>query len=1847
MSNDFVHLHVHSEFSLLDGLGRVEKLVQRAQRLGQPALALTDHGTMHGVIPFFRAAKAAGIHPVIGVEAYITRWGRPMAGRDAQLDKDRHHLLLLAQNQTGYRNLLKICSDAQMQGYYYRPRIDADYLAQHSEGLICTTGCLGAEVPALLNSEKGSRPQEKLALERLHWYLDLFGKERFYIELQEHDIPSLREVNKTLLDWSRRHDVGLVATNDVHYVEPGDARYHDVLLCVQTSSLLSQADRMRMPGGSFYLKSGLEMRDTFRPLVDLPESAFTNTLRIAEMCQVDLEDKQFHLPNTEVPEGHSYESYLRQMTEEGLRWRYDGRAGDAAVQTRKEHELKIIHQMGFDVYFLIVADLCRYARDRGIWYNVRGSGAGSIVAFAVGITGIDPLSNNLVFERFLNPGRVSMPDFDLDFPDDQREEMIRYTIAKYGAEHVAQIVSFGRMKARAAVRDVARALDIPLGEVDRIAKQIPAIPGKPVTIEQCLGKDEKKPELAVPELIELYQGDAKVRELLDTASALEGVARHASTHAAAVIVTDQPLTEYLPVMRPQKAVITEAVTQFEFPICESIGLLKVDFLGLSTLTVMREATKLIHQRHGVTWTLDNIPLDDVESYRLLSSGEVSGVFQVEGAGLRRMLTEMQPREFNHIVAAISLYRPGPMDFIPEYVAVMHGRKEAEYVHPALEPILAETYGVCVSGDAVVVDARTGKRYRLDELEHVSDLKIQGVDESWQPAIGRVTHWIDSGYKAVFELTLRNGAQIKVTGDHRLLTEDGWRPLCQLKPGDYIATPFNLFGPVDSPQPIDRRRLRILAYLIADGSLTSGTLADFVSKDAAMLQEYLRCLEAFDDVKATFTQQIRGVTRIGAAKNHGAGLHYHAPNGLLAWLRELRLKDAPGSNPGGVSSRNKFIPDFVFQLGQEDILFFLASLWDGDGYIGRKLCHYKTVSRQLASDLQTLLLRAGISSVIHTARYSVAARNGSTPQRISSYQVTVYDTKLFAALIQPHMVSAKRTISCSGVGAPTVSRALFLQELDSVWTGSYHSLMREHGIDRQHFYSAKRERNRIPARVVERLTSRLPLPSTERSLNVRWNEIVAIEEAGQEHVYDLTVEDLHSFVANGIIVHNCVYQEQVIQLLTEIAGYTAGEADNVRRGISKKSEKTLLQHREIFAKGAAQKSGLTRQESDAIWDALLGFARYGFNKSHAADYAVVTVQTAYLKAHYPLEYMAAMLYVERDNPEKVAYYITEARRMGIEVLPPDINASAFNFTVEQSASDGPMTRDLHIGYPFPVPPGAAIRYGLAAVKNVGEGPVEAILAGRQAGSFAALDALCERVDLRKVGKKALECLIKVGALDDFGERAQLLEGMEQMIGVSRSRHEAEEAGQLSMFDLFGGGLETAAHSFAPALTLPAVEPLNPKQRLEMEKELLGVYVSSHPLQQMAVDLSGVVTCTCGELGEAQVGKTVVLAGNVVRVNQITTKKGDRMAFVTLEDLQGQCDVVVFPRTWEETKELWVQDRIVLVRGKAEKRGEGINVLCDTVQTYVTRALAADESDAYAALRAAPLFVDGNGHGRPAAGPAPVAAAAPRSGLRLADAAEELSYGDEGGDGAANDSPFALEEPEWLRDAPAMWEGVGGERSTVNGERSTVGGERSAVNGERSTVNGERSTVNGERSAVGGERSAVGGERSTVNGERSTVNGERSTVGGERSTVGGERSTVGGERSTVNGERSTVGGEPDAARPEDASAPSPQPPALAQHPQPPVLAQHPQSSRSTPSPREIRVTMQRTPDAERDKRLLAWVVEALKAKPGPDRFCIVVRKNGAAVQLDFPNDTTTFTPALEQQLVRRLGVGSVEVRGDGDR
>ncbi len=1113
MSSDFAHLHVHSEYSLLDGLGRTAHLAKEAARLGQSALALTDHGVMHGAVEFFRNCKGAGVKPIIGVEAYMTPHGRAMQDKDPHKDKVRHHLLLLAQNMTGYKNLLKICSDAQLQGFYYKPRIDADYLAAHADGLICTTGCMAAEVPWLLNGSEGRVPQENKALERLRWYLDVFGPDRFYVELQEHNIPALTEINKTLFRWANEHNLGMLVTNDVHYVTAQEAQAHDTLLGVQTSSLVNQPKRMRMSDNSYYLKSLEEMQAIFRSLVDLPQSAFTNSLKIAEMCDVDLEDSNFHLPDLPpdaMPEGHTYETFLLHLTDEGLKQRYGDQANAPEIQARKEHELKIINSMGFAIYYLIVWDLCQYARRRGIWWNVRGSGAGSIVAYATGITLIDPLRHNLIFERFLNPGRISMPDFDLDYPDDQREELIRYTIERYGSDRVAQIVSFGRMKARAAIRDVGRALDIPLTEVDVLAKQISAIPGKPATIDDVLDPEN---EFYAPELKGQYENTDHVRQLVDFARSLEGVARHSSVHAAAVIITDKPLTEYVPIMRPQGSVITDAVTQFEFPICESIGLLKVDFLGLSTLTIMRKASELIKARHGLEFTLENIPMDNPEAFKdlpdfpppdkafeLLASGDVTGVFQVEGGGMRRVLTDMKPTKFEHIVAAISLFRPGPMEYIPTYIARMHGEEEITFKHPNLETILSETYGIIV------------------------------------------------------------------------------------------------------------------------------------------------------------------------------------------------------------------------------------------------------------------------------------------------------------------------------------------------------------------------------------------------------------------------------------------YQEQIIQIASQLAGYAPGEADQIRKAVGKKIKAKIDEHRSKFVKGAVA-NGVDKASAEAIYGDIEFFARYGFNKAHAADYALVTCQTAYLKAHFPIEYMTALLTVERGNTEKVGMLVGECRAKGIEVLSPSVNHSCVEFLIEERDEQEP-----------------AIRFSMSAIKNVGEGPIEKIKEAREAdGPFKDVDDLCNRVDLRQVGRRALEGLIKVGALDCFAPRNHLLAIIDRMINLSSSTHKASSVGQISMFDVAEFDAPLIGSVLYPKPD--DMQDIPQREVLGWEKELAGTYLSDHPIQKYLADIKAANATMLGELDDSMNGQQVTVAGVINFVRHHQTKKGDPMAFVEIEDIQATREIVVFPRAYTAHSDLLTNGNLIVVRGKVDApEGRPPKVLADSITTEITTYGAIAEAPA---------------------------------------------------------------------------------------------------------------------------------------------------------------------------------------------------------------------------------------------------------------------------------------------------------------
>lgn len=1125
--NNFVHLHVHSEYSLLDGLSRIDHLAARAKELGMPALALTDHGAMYGVMPFYRQCREQGIRPIIGIETYVA--ARRMVDKDPQLDKERFHLLLLASNQTGYRNLLRIATDAQLDGYYYRPRIDHEYLAAHSEGLIATTGCLAAEVPRAL-----ARGDEKAAHGLMSYYLDVFGRERFFVEYQSHDIPELRQVNTQLQAVQKRYGLRGVATNDVHYTVQSEAVPHDVLLCIQTSSTVNQSNRMRMSDPSYYLKSYAEMDKALGHV----DGVLSNTLLVAEMCQVDLDDTSYKLPTFETPPGYTPQTYLRTLCEKGLIWRYGATraATDAALRQRLDYELSVIHRMGFEAYFLIVWDLCQFAarapewweqhgarmypdltyetwgREK-IWWNVRGSGAGAVVAYTLGITGIEPLTNDLIFERFLNPGRVSMPDFDLDYPDDQRHLMVEYARRRYGDDRVAQIITFGTLGARAAVRDVGRALSMPLEQVDQIARMIPAIPGKPVKIADVLDAEH---EFYSADFTQLYNTDEEIHTLLDTARQLEGVARHASSHAAGVIIADKPLVEYVPLNRPTSGDSglggVDRVTQWPMEIVESIGLLKVDFLGLSTLTVMRKAAELIEARHGVRYTMDNIPYDQgqvgpdprkqpVALFEMLGRGEVAGVFQVEGPGMRRLMMEMKPRRFDHIIAAISLYRPGPMENIPEYIRRMHadideGKNLVAYHTPALESILKDTYGIIV------------------------------------------------------------------------------------------------------------------------------------------------------------------------------------------------------------------------------------------------------------------------------------------------------------------------------------------------------------------------------------------------------------------------------------------YQEQIIRIASELAGYEPGEADMIRKAVAKKKKKLMEEHQIKFTAGAMAR-GFSQAVCDAIWGDIEFFARYGFNKAHAADYAKVTCQTAFLKAHYPVEYLTAMLSVERDDSEKIAKFLAEAGRMGITVRPPTINHALIDFTIE----DGPD--------------GANIRYGLGAIKNAGEGALSLIVDERvRGGPYAGWQELCERVDLRRVGKRALESMVKVGVFDGWCTRAQGLEALDRLIAYSGKRQDEAASAQMSLFGLLASPVTFQPDLLHPADSMAAVEL---RTALNWEKELIGAYLTAHPLQRALQHLEGRVTMLSADLDAHSAGKTVVMGGLIAALRPYKTKKGEPMAFAVLEDLTGKVDLVFFPRTWQAVRDVVAVDQIVLITGKVNVKEDSVSILVDKAQTKLEVAVSA-ETDA---------------------------------------------------------------------------------------------------------------------------------------------------------------------------------------------------------------------------------------------------------------------------------------------------------------
>lgn len=1048
----FVHLHVHTHYSLLDGMGKIPDYLERAQELGMKSLAITDHGVMYGAIEFYKEAKKRGIKPIIGCECYIAP--RSLEQKEGRLDTRPHHIVLLAKNNIGYENLLKLVTIAHVDGYYYKPRIDKKVLRQYSEGLVALSACLHGEVADLIVKGESEKAKQA-ALE----YQEIFGKDNFYLELQDHpSIPEQQIANKGLKKIAKETGIGLVVTNDVHYVNKDDAEAQDILLCVQMGKTVADEDRMKMTADNS-MRNFEELSASFS---DVPE-AFENTVKIAEMCNIEIEIGKILLPDYPIPEGETVESYFRKLVYEGVAKRYLKKSTE--LEERVEYELSVIEKMGFAGYFLIVQDYVNWAKNQGIVVGPgRGSAAGSVVAYALGIVDLEPMQYDLLFERFLNPDRISMPDVDMDFADDRRQEVIAYVTEKYGQDRVAMIITFGTMKAKNAIRDVGRALGMMYAEVDRVAKMVP----------ETIGIKLKEAIEVSPELKAAYKDEPAVTHLINLAMKLEGVARHSSTHACAVVISPSPLVEYSPLQRATKGDIA-INTQYEMHAIEDLGLLKMDFLGLSNLTVIKNAMRIVKKINDIDIDIYSIPIDDKKAYQLLAKGQTTGVFQLESAGMKRYIKELKPTVFEDIIAMVALYRPGPMENIPEFIARKHGKKAIKYQHPKMEDALKNTYGITV------------------------------------------------------------------------------------------------------------------------------------------------------------------------------------------------------------------------------------------------------------------------------------------------------------------------------------------------------------------------------------------------------------------------------------------YQEQVMQISKDLAGFTGGQADTLRKAIGKKISAMLKQMRGEFVEGAKKTNNVPEKLANEIFDGWEAFASYAFNKSHAACYALIAYWTAYLKAHYPAAFMAALLTSDYGNMDRIAIEIAECQRMGIEVLPPDVNESFAEFGVVKETGK--------------------IRFGLMAIKNVGMGPINAILAAREdGGKFKSIDDFARRVNTADVNKKMLEALIKSGAMDSIGDRGTLLENMERILTFSTKSQSSAANGQI---DLFGGkGIEM------PPLKLePALKKLSTREKLAWEKELLGIYVSEHPMNEYRELLFKLNATPIAEITEEMNDRMVKIAGVITTIHKIQTRKKENMIFAGLEDSTGSTEIIVFPKSLSENQEMWNPGNVLLIKGKVSTKDNQIKIILE--------------------------------------------------------------------------------------------------------------------------------------------------------------------------------------------------------------------------------------------------------------------------------------------------------------------------------
>jgi DNA polymerase III subunit alpha len=900
---------------------------------------------------------------------------------------------------------------------------------------------------------------------------------------------------------------------------------------------------------------------------------------------------------------------------------------------------------------------------------------------------------------------------------------------------------------------------------------------------------------------------------------------------------------------------------------------------------------MISENHGIDLDPEEVPLEDVKTYELFQRGETVAIFQYESAGMQKYMKELVPTTFEDLIAMNALYRPGPLEYIPEFIERKHGRKPVVYDLAAMEEFLHETYGVCVSGDTLVYDATKGRRVRIDQLEEeVGQFFVQGVDEQYEYQRAKVTHWVCNGVKKVIEVKLRCGSSIKLTPDHKVLTEKGWVAIGSLEVGDFIATPRLLN--VSQEQNFDRGKLRVLAYILADGSLSSmPATADFVSKDTNLIKAYKDALLSFENLEIKTLQQVRDVTRVMVKGTNKT--HYHETNSLVKQLREWKLK----TQTGGCRSDEKFVPEFVFGLSKEDIAFFLASLWDCDGYIGGKVCHFKTISPFLAENVRTLLLRLGLHSTTYESKY----QNNRRGKEMTAYQVSVYDTEAFAYWIEPHLVMKSiPSEQFNGlISKDTIDREIFIQELQTAWAGSARGLMEVHGFDRQHLQRQRRLKNpRIAMGVVKPLLQKISLPNTSKNANIRWEEIVEINIAREELVYDITVEGIHNFVANNIIVHNCVYQEQVMLLSQKLAGFSKGQADVLRKAMGKKQKAVLDSMHPKFLEGG-QERGHPEDILNKVWKDWEAFASYAFNKSHSTCYAFVAFQTAYLKAHYPAEFMASVLTHNKSNLDSVTFFLSECRRMNLDVLGPDVNESLSDFSVNKEGQ---------------------IRFGLSALKGVGEGPVEAILEERRKnGPFRSIFDLMQRLPAQAINKRVMESLAYGGAFDCYPQlhRAQYFapsdkyDSFIEHLTKYGSAYQSEKS--MAANSLFGDTGEIMIPEPLP----PQCEPWSLPEKLDKEKDVTGIFISGHPLDDYRLEIDNFITCTLDQIEAHQQKPQLQLAGMVTRAVHRVSKNGNGWGIFEIRDYNAGIEFKLFGEDYQRFKHLLEDGKALFIKGAFQK------------------------------------------------------------------------------------------------------------------------------------------------------------------------------------------------------------------------------------------------------------------------------------------------------------------------------------------